>query len=109
MADNPQPGGTLTDADVREVLRNVFDPELQINIIDLGLVYEVRVENGGAKVGVDMTLTSPGCPYGPVLVADVKDVLLQIRGVKEAEVRVVWTPPWTADRISEEAKMELGL
>jgi metal-sulfur cluster biosynthetic enzyme len=97
----------LTVAEVREVLTTVYDPELQLNIVDLGLVYDVRVN--GEAVQVDMTLTSPGCPYGPELVAQVRDTLLAVRGVTKADVKVVWVPPWSLDKMSEAARLEMGL
>ncbi|HMO52293.1 MAG TPA: metal-sulfur cluster assembly factor [Kiritimatiellia bacterium] len=91
---------------VRDVLRTVVDPELHINIVDLGLVYQVTVH--GPTIDVHMTLTSPGCPYGPYLLHQVKDTLLQLKGIDEASVLVVWEPPWGPDKMSEEARLELG-
>jgi metal-sulfur cluster biosynthetic enzyme len=105
MTDEP---AAVTKEDVFEVLRNVYDPELQLNLVDLGLVYEVEVGAGG-DVKVQMTLTSPGCPYGPELVAETKAAIMMIRGAKNADVQVVWTPPWSIERISEAARLELGL
>jgi metal-sulfur cluster biosynthetic enzyme len=105
MTDEPAP---VTKDDVIEVLRNVYDPELQLNLVDLGLIYEVEVAAGG-DVKVQMTLTSPGCPYGPELVAETKGTVMMIRGVKNVDVQVVWTPPWSIERISEAARLELGL
>lgn len=102
------PGAPVTKDDVREVLTNVYDPELQMSIVELGLVYDVEVKEGGA-VQVKMTLTSMACPYGPALVAQVKDVLLAVRGIKSVGVEVVWSPPWTVDKMSEEARLDLGL
>lgn len=101
-------GAPVTQEDVREVLTNVYDPELQLSIIELGLVYDVEVKAGGA-VRVKMTLTSMACPYGAALVAQVKDVLLTVRGIKSVDVEVVWSPPWTVDKMSEEARLDLGL
>lgn len=95
-----------TSEQVREVLRGVFDPELHMNIVDLGLVYDVRVQ--GDNLAVDMTLTSPGCPYGPYLIHQVKDTLLSLKGVRDAKVTVVWEPPWGPDKMSEEVRLELG-
>lgn len=107
MTGDSKDSAQVTARDVREVLTNVYDPELQLNIIDLGLVYDVRV-NGG-EVHVDMTLTSPGCPYGPELVAQVRDIVLAVRGVTKADVKVVWVPPWSLDKMSEAARLEMGL
>ena len=95
-----------TSDQVREVLRGVFDPELHMNIVDLGLVYEVAVEP--ARVQVKMTLTSPGCPYGPYLIHQVKDTVQSLKGIQEARVEVVWEPPWGPDKMTEEARLELG-
>ncbi len=105
MTDEP---AAVTKDDVLEVLRNVYDPELQLNLVDLGLIYEAEVGAGG-EVKVQMTLTSPGCPYGPELVAETKAMVMMIRGVKGVNVEVVWTPPWSIERISEAARLELGL
>jgi metal-sulfur cluster biosynthetic enzyme len=84
----------------------VYDPELHMNIVDLGLVYGAEV--AGDKVTVRMTLTSPGCPYGPYLLHQVKATLLAMKGIKDAEVEVVWDPPWGPDKMTEEARLELG-
>lgn len=95
-----------TSDQVREVLRGVFDPELHINIVDLGLVYDVEVK--GDVVDVKMTLTSPGCPYGPYLIHQVKDTLLTLKGIRDANLAVVWEPPWGPDKMTEEVRLELG-
>ena len=95
-----------TEDNVREVLRGVFDPELHINIVDLGLVYGVEVQPDSVKV--KMTLTSPGCPYGPYLLHQVKDTLLTLKGMQSAEVDVVWDPPWGPEKMTEEVRLELG-
>lgn len=91
---------------VREILRGVFDPELHMNIVDLGLIYDVVVE--ASKVHVKMTLTSPGCPYGPYLIHQVKDTVQSLKGIAEARVEVVWDPPWGPDKMTEEVRLELG-
>jgi metal-sulfur cluster biosynthetic enzyme len=93
-------------------LRQVQDPELFVNIVDLGLVYEVGVKDapgGGSAVHVKMTMTSPACPAGPQLIQDARDALLDLPGVEEAEVEMVMSPPWTPDRMTEEARDELGM
>jgi metal-sulfur cluster biosynthetic enzyme len=95
-----------TPDQVREVLRGVFDPELHMNIVDLGLIYDVRI--AGERAEVDMTLTSPGCPYGPYLIHQVKDTVQSLKGLSEAKVTVVWDPPWGPDKMSEEVRLELG-
>ena len=96
-----------TAEELKDVLRNVFDPELQMDIVELGLVSGVDLLDDG-RVKVRMTLTSPGCPYGPELVADVKATLLMTRGVKGAAVEIVWDPPWGPDKMSEAARLDLG-
>ena len=94
-------------------LRKVFDPEIPVNIVDLGLVYSMDIgklpDNGGYKVDVAMTLTAPGCGMGPAIAEDAKSKILLVPGVAAADVRVTWEPPWTQSMISEEGKMKLGL
>lgn len=93
-------------------LRSVYDPEIPVNIVDLGLVYSLDVtkrEAGGHKVDVAMTLTAPGCGMGPAIAEDAKSKLMQVPGVDEADVRIVWEPVWNQNMISEEGKMKLGL
>jgi len=94
-----------TKEEILEALREVYDPEIPINIVDLGLIYEVKEEDG--KVQVRMTLTAPGCPLAGLLSSDVRVRLLKIEGVKEALVEVVWDPPWTPERINKEALSKL--
>jgi metal-sulfur cluster biosynthetic enzyme len=91
---------------VRDVLRTVLDPELHMNIVDLGLVYGIDVADG--NVNVKMTLTSPGCPYGPYLLHQVKETVVSLKGVKDAQIEVVWDPPWGPEKMSEEVRLELG-
>ncbi len=93
-------------------LRSVYDPEIPVNIVDLGLVYSLEVtkrEQGGHKVDVAMTLTAPGCGMGPAIAEDAKSKLMMVPGVDEADVRIVWEPVWNQNMISEEGKMKLGL
>lgn len=93
-------------------LRKVFDPEIPVNIVDLGLVYSMDIERkaeGAYKVLVAMTLTAPGCGMGPAIADDAKSKLLLVPGVDEADVRITWEPPWNQSMISEEGKMKLGL
>ena len=105
--DNTEPK-TLTKEEVLAVLKNVLDPDIQMNIVDLGLVYDVEVR-GPEAVYIQMTLTTPACPYGPELIENVKTMLLILKGVKHVAVDVVFDPPWSQDRMSEEARLELGL
>lgn len=93
-------------------LRTVYDPEIPVNIVDLGLIYSLELKPIDAKnyhVDAALTLTAPGCGMGPVIAEDVKQRLLAVRGVSEAHVEIVWDPPWNQEMISEEGKMELGL
>jgi metal-sulfur cluster biosynthetic enzyme len=83
---------------VRDALRAVKDPELNLNVIDLGLVYEIAVGEGG-EVHVEMTLTSPGCPVGPEMLSDAQSVLEKIEGVTKADVELVWEPYWTPEKM----------
>ena len=102
----PPSPGPLTVDQVKLALRRVKDPELNLNIIDLGLVYDVRVE--GHDVQVDMSLTSPGCPSGPEIMGDAEQQLKTIEGVGVATVNLVWTPMWTPDRIEPRVRAYLG-
>jgi len=94
-------------------LRTVFDPEIPVNIVDLGLVYSMDVsplpEPETFKVDVAMTLTAPGCGMGPAIAEDARARILQVPGVTSADVRITWDPPWNQSMISEEGKMKLGL
>ena len=100
------PAGGWTEADVREALRWVVDPELQINIVDLGLVYGIAVGSGGVQIR--MTLTSAGCPYGDELLANVHDTVRMLRGVRKVAIELVWDPPWSPLMMDEDLRAELG-
>jgi probable FeS assembly SUF system protein SufT len=113
-AEHPGHSGPPDEAAVWEQLKTVFDPEIPVNIVDLGLVYSLTVsplenESGKYKAVVAMTLTAPGCGMGPVIAEDARNRILTVPGVHEARVEIVWEPPWTSEMISEEGKMELGL
>lgn len=103
VAAEPPP----TADQVKLALRKVKDPELNLNIIDLGLVYDIRVD--GADVQVDMTLTSPGCPAGPQIMTDVERVLRAMPGVDDVGINLIWTPFWTPDRIEPRVRAYMGL
>jgi len=97
---------------VREALKQVIDPELFVNIVDLGLIYEIKVEEveeGKANVAVEMTMTSPACPAGPQLLGQSKDFVGRLEGVEEVDVRLVMDPPWTPDRMTDDARDQLGI
>jgi probable FeS assembly SUF system protein SufT len=103
--------GTAEEA-VWMQLKTVFDPEIPVNVVDLGLIYDCRVntsDSGGTSVLVRMTLTAPGCGMGPAIAADARQKILEIEGVDDAEVELVWDPPWNQSMISEEGRMKLGL
>ena len=99
-----------TQQDVITVLKTIFDPEIPVDIYELGLIYEVKFSDaeGGQKVDVQMTLTSPNCPMAESLPNDVKQKVDSMEGVVDADVEVVFEPAWTQDMMSEEAKLELG-
>lgn len=95
-----------TEAELLEALRRIIDPELGLNIVDLGLVYGVRVDDGRATVR--MTTTTPACPIGAYLVDEIRWALFSLPGVVDVEIEVTYDPPWSPDRMSEEAKILLG-
>ena len=97
---------TTTKDDVLEALHQVEDPELGMDVVDLGLVYEVEVE--GPKVKVLHTLTSMGCPVGPMIQEDIQRVASELPGVEDVEVELTFDPPWTPDKMSDDAKFILG-
>jgi metal-sulfur cluster biosynthetic enzyme len=97
----------LSEDQVKLALRRVKDPELNLNIMDLGLVYGIRVD--GSTVNVDMTLTSPACPSGPEIVANVEKELRELDGVEQVQTNIVWTPFWTPERIEPRVRAYLGL
>jgi len=97
---------------VWEQLKTVFDPEIPVNIVDLGLVYDCAItkkDDGQTSVNVKMTLTAPGCGMGPTIAADARGKILSLEGVSDAEVELVWDPPWNQAMISEAGKMKLGI
>jgi probable FeS assembly SUF system protein SufT len=105
------PEGPLEEA-VWNQLKTVFDPEIPVNVVDLGLIYDCTVskaEDGATMVNVKMTLTAPGCGMGPTIAADARQKVLAIDGIDEAAVDLVWDPPWNQSMISEAGRMKLGL
>lgn len=97
----------VTVDDVREALTNVIDPELGLDFVELGLVYDISIEDEG-DVHITFTLTSPGCPIGPQVSDQMKEFVGELPGVREVYPNMVFTPPWTPDLMSEEAKFALG-
>ncbi|RKH48431.1 putative Fe-S cluster assembly protein SufT [Corallococcus llansteffanensis] len=103
--------GEFSEEQVWEQLRTVYDPEIPVNIVELGLVYTCKVtplEEGGQRVSIEMTLTAPGCGMGQVLVEDVRQKVSSVPGVKETEVELVWEPQWDQGRMTDVAKLQLG-
>ena len=97
---------------VREALKQVIDPELFVNIVDLGLIYEIKVDEndtGESNVQVEMTMTSPACPAAPKLLGQSKDFVGRLEGVDEVDIRLVMVPPWTPDRMTDDARDQLGI
>ena len=97
---------------VREALKQVIDPELFVNVVDLGLIYDVSIAEspeGKSNVNVAMTMTSPACPAGPQLLGNSKMVIGNLEGVGDVDVRLVMEPPWTPDRMTEDARDQLGI
>ncbi len=100
--------GAPTEERIREELKNVVDPEIGLDVINLGLIYDVKIDGG--TVNVTMTLTSPGCPVGPMFMQSVQTAVLTVPGVKECHVDLTFSPPWDPRvHASEEAKMMMGL
>ncbi len=112
----PAPAAPSRDAGaaaeaVWEQLRTCYDPEIPVNIVELGLIYGNRVEphpEGGYRVFLKMTLTAPSCPMAPAMQAEARRKILSIPGVRECEIETVWDPPWTPERMSEAARLQLG-
>jgi len=112
----PTPAKTAVEGSLEEAvwaqLKTVFDPEIPVNVVDLGLIYECQLlhpEGGGTKAHVKMTLTAPGCGMGPTIAADARGKILTLEGIDEAEVELVWDPAWNQSMISEAGRMKLGL
>lgn len=93
---------------VIDVLKTVYDPEIPVNIYDLGLIYRIELENDNTALSVDMTLTAPNCPAADFILEDVRQKLEAIQGLEHVDVNLVFEPEWTKDMMSEEAKVEMG-
>jgi probable FeS assembly SUF system protein SufT len=107
----PTAEGEFDEGRIWEQLRTVYDPEIPVNIVELGLVYQCKatpLPEGGHRVDIQMTVTAPGCGMGPVLQEDVRTKVSSVPGVKEAHVDLVWEPPWDQSRMSDVARLELG-
>jgi metal-sulfur cluster biosynthetic enzyme len=105
-SSEPTQGGAISEDQVKLALRRVKDPELNLNILDLGLIYAIKVE--GSDVSVDMSLTSPGCPSGPEIMTEAEGQLKSLPGVGAVTMNLVWSPPWTPDRIEPRVRAYLG-
>lgn len=105
----------VTEQDVLTMLKQCYDPEIPVNIVDLGLIYGIKIDPPAEQspetqeVEIEMTMTSPGCPAHESIGQDVKDKVEQLPGVKNAKVNVVWNPPWGPERLSAEARRTLGI
>lgn len=115
LLENPAPSGEQESTNeeqlrelVVETLKTVYDPEIPVNIYELGMIYEIEIEPTGRAV-VTMTLTSPSCPVAGTLPLEVEDKVRGVPGLQDVKVDLVWDPPWTPDKISEAAKLELGI
>lgn len=106
ITDIPAGEAVVTADQARLMLRRVKDPELNLNIVDLGLIYDVQTE--GSTVRVDMSLTSPGCPSGPEIMGEAEQQLRELPGVTDVVMNLVWTPPWTPDRIEPRVRAYMG-
>src|ERR1700752_4708282 len=102
-------GEGSVEARVIEALRTVFDPEIPVNIYDLGLVYGLDVDEGEGRVAIRMTLTAPGCPVAQTFPATVEDAVFSVNGVNDVHVELVWDPPWSRERMSDAARLQLGM
>ena len=108
----PGSNAEISEQAVWDQLKQCYDPEIPVNIVDLGLVYDCRLskkDDGGTKVEVKMTLTAPGCGMGPAIAHDAQSKILSLDGVDEADVQLVWDPPWNQNMISEAGRMKLGM
>ena len=105
--DASGPGGDLQEA-VIAALKSIYDPEIPVNIYELGLIYDVAVDADGDAV-VSMTLTTPNCPVAESMPAEVEMRVLSVPGIRDAEVKLVWDPPWDPSKMSDEARLELGM
>lgn len=97
----------LTKESVLNQLRLVEDPEIRFNIVDLGLIYGVKIDKG--MVVIDMTLTSPACPVGPWIISEAENAVKKLPGVTGVSIHIVWEPPWSPERMSDEARVALGI
>jgi len=105
----PAEGDAIRESDIWQALKTIYDPEIPVNLVDLGLIYNVRIDQASKEVFIDMTLTAPACGMGPVLVSDVKYRSAMVPNVKQVHVELVFDPPWSREMMSEEAQLETGM
>lgn len=105
----PPADGEISEEQVWEALHTVYDPEIPVDLVNLGLIYRMEIDQASGRVEIDMTLTAPGCGMGPVLVGDVEHRVALVPHVKEVSVQLVFDPPWNRDMMSEEAQLETGM
>ncbi len=99
----------ILEDQVWQALKSIYDPEIPVNLVDLGLIYNVDIDRESASVLIEMTLTAPGCGMGPVMISDIKYRVAKVPNVKSVEVELVFDPPWTREMMSDEAKLETGM
>ncbi len=105
----PPADGNIVEQQVWDALQTIYDPEIPVNLVDLGLIYTVEIDQANKSVAIDMTLTAPGCGMGPVLVGDVEYRVAKVPNVASVQVELVFDPPWSRERMSEEAQLETGM
>lgn len=105
----PPADGNIVEQQVWDALQTIYDPEIPVNLVDLGLIYTVEIDQANKSVAINMTLTAPGCGMGPVLVGDVEYRVAKVPNVASVQVELVFDPPWSRERMSEEAQLETGM
>ena len=105
----PRPDGNIDEGQVWDALHTIYDPEIPVDLVNLGLIYKVEIDRERDRVEIQMTLTAPGCGMGPVLVGDVEYRVARVPNVKEVAVELVFDPPWSREMMSEEAQLETGV
>jgi len=106
---DPPTDDLIHEEQVWQALKTIYDPEIPVNLVDLGLIYDVKIDQHRKAVHIEMTLTAPGCGMGPVLVSDVKYRVGKVPNIKEVNVELIFDPPWTREMMSDEAKLATGL
>ncbi len=106
---SPPDDDQIAEQQVWDALKTIYDPEIPVNLVDLGLIYKVDIDQTARRVAIDMTLTAPGCGMGPVLVGDVEYRVAMVPNVKSVVVDLVFDPPWSRERMSDEAQLETGM